>query len=618
MATIGQLPNPPRPAVISSGRPRIDFAYVKNGIIRAVNDSINPEKKADNFPYYAAKVQGAKKVKEFTDVSGSAKGGFIYVHPDPDVKNRDHILMAFGNLIKVKIGDDYATVRDVTNDGLKIAFMSVDQGKRYAYITIGDPSMSTKLYRYDGITNHIRTITSVANNGSGLARVTVGAGHNLYNGDYVNISGTTNYNGKTTATVIDGTRFDIHLPFTSNQSGSLVSHPKTGAPVTITALNPSKNVFLMEGRLGSVPIGTSSTLPQFSAISTAGLFTNFTAGAAVADGGEFSGSVGSVNFGLTHRSLYFLFSDDRVTIHAIKPPIYVGGSTSADLVKDTDTIREGFTLDGLGCPSPKAATTGFGSLFFVDPKKGVYQYDVITQRLKNLSEPFVPILDMFDLSNASIMIHPGEELLIVTVATSADIGQNAHLIYSFQSKRWSIDFTKSTNQLLWNPVDKKLYGLGSIEPSLFQIYDGTFSTSTGAPIEIEINTSFFDGGRMSRYKEYLDSSVEIGFETGVESFTYEILVDNNEAPQTSETIDLSGFSKQVEIEPHGSFGESVVAEGFFERDRSLLFKRHFNDDPIDDFKKASIRIREKSSLNFVVGSPEMVILPTEDELAETS
>lgn len=618
MANLGELPPVKRPVVISSGKPRMDFSYVKNGIIRPLNDSLNLEMKADGFPYYAAKVQGAKKIKSFTDVNGGGKGGGVYIHPDSEEPNQDHFLFAFGNKIKVKIGDFYSTVRDVSDDSNAITFMSVVQAKRYAYIAIGDSTMNNKAYRYDGITKNTKTISSVAGNAA-YSQFTTSANHLLVSGDYVKISGTTDYDGEYSCTRINDTVFRVTgLAYTSTKTGTMTGHPKITGTFAISGLNAPKSFFPMDDRLGSVPAGTQSTLPQFSNLSTAGVFDDFGADTGVADGGEFSGNVGSVNFGFTHRSLQFLFSDNQITIHSIKPPIYVGGSNAAALSKDLDTIKEGFTLDALGCTTPKGVAVGFGLLFFVDPKKGIYQYDAISQRLTNLSKSFSSILGNFDLSSASIVIEPTEELLVVTAATSVGIGQNVQLIYSFQSKRWSTDYTKIVNQLVWNPVSKELYGLGSSESSVYRLYDGTFSTDTGSPIEIEIATSYFDAERRSRYKEYLESSVEVAFEDDIDSFSYEIFSENDPAPQVSETVDLTKFVKTVDAEPNGPFGESVSGEGFFVRDRSLVFKRHFNDDPIDDFKKASIKIREKSSFNFAIGFPELIALPTEDEVDETS
>jgi hypothetical protein len=71
--------------------------------------------------------------------------------------------------------------------------------------------------------DRIFSIVSIANNGSGNARVTVNGNHLLpETHEYrVDISGTTNYNGEALATWVSATQFDINKSFVSDQTGTI-------------------------------------------------------------------------------------------------------------------------------------------------------------------------------------------------------------------------------------------------------------------------------------------------------------------------------------------------------------------------------------------------------------
>jgi len=71
--------------------------------------------------------------------------------------------------------------------------------------------------------DRVFSITSIANNGSGNARVTVNGNHLLpeTHNYRVDISGTTNYNGEALATWVSANQFDINKSFVSNQTGTV-------------------------------------------------------------------------------------------------------------------------------------------------------------------------------------------------------------------------------------------------------------------------------------------------------------------------------------------------------------------------------------------------------------
>jgi hypothetical protein len=79
-------------------------------------------------------------------------------------------------------------------------------------------------------------ITAVANNGSGLVRITSGSAHNLVTGDLVNIHGVGGVaaaNGRFTATVVDSTRIDLQGSafagaYTSGGTLSIWNNRRTG------------------------------------------------------------------------------------------------------------------------------------------------------------------------------------------------------------------------------------------------------------------------------------------------------------------------------------------------------------------------------------------------------
>lgn len=546
MASIGDLP-PPKPPILLKDKDLVRaMALVINGVILPTNDSIFAEKGAYRLPLYARKVEGSTMVQDMSEISevvGSSKGFFIYRDPRTTEAVRSHKLSAFGDKIYLRKGATTTLLKDVTTDGYAIAFMSVVQVKKYAYIVIGDVTMSAQCYRYDGTT------------------------------------------------------------------GVITLH-------TLTAMNAAGIIGAMDDRLVSNDVA-DKTRALYSKLKTDGDFTDFASGTLVDDGGQLSGVIGVVKAYAYHRGLAVVFEESRISFHYIRPPIYVGGTTGTDMEKDPATIKQNSTIEDKGVANQKAVIVGRESIFFVDGSSGVFQYDTVSQRMSELTKNFQEEFLKYDLSESSICYDPIRDSLYVTASSQEGVGADSIFIYNFKAKGWSIDKGKRCNHLIYDKHEREVYGVSSIEPKMFKVFDGTY-TNDSNEIEIDVYTRFYDANRRARYKEYLESSFEVGFDRDTKEFRSEIYIDNNATPQVSELIDISKKANPLaEYDATGPFGNNIASAGWFPDTSKTTFKRHFNDDPLDDFQKILQRVTEKSSSNFMVGLFEVVAQPTDDEVDTT-
>jgi hypothetical protein len=109
------------------------------------------------------------------------------------------------------------TLNDVIVQSGQLNHISVAHtwGSSDTILTINGSQVAT---RWD--TGFGGSITGVANNGGGLARVTTSSAHGLSNGDGVEIIGTTNYDGTYNVFNVTATTFDVNDTFAGSETGS--------------------------------------------------------------------------------------------------------------------------------------------------------------------------------------------------------------------------------------------------------------------------------------------------------------------------------------------------------------------------------------------------------------
>ncbi len=619
--TLGNLPPSPKEIVLEDKRnPATAQRYLLNGILRPINDTIREYLGSYDLPFYSEKVEGETVIAKIEGVNSPVAGGHIHYSPDLDDidPERSHILFCVKNKIYILRNGRLSTMRDCfTDDSRTVKGFHAVSKKRYAYLSIGDPSMSALMYKYDSLDFPTSSITGVADNGSGKCRFSYNphADYKLYENDYVNITGTTDekYDGWYKLTNLTGSTFDIEdLEFDTTETGTWTTDPKLKAPTSMTALNPSRLLSLMVDRLVSAGAGTRSDEILYSKLKTDGNFSDFTSSTDTDGGGQFSGINGAVTALEFYKSFTFAGERDRITAHRIGTPLNVSGS---GIEKDSKTIEEGLTLDGIGVTSRHALHAAREYLFIGDPEKGIYQYDGVTQRKLPLMRTFKSELKKYDLRKTSICYDPDKEVLLVTAAIKKGIGQTVILIYDFSTKFWSIDNTKRCRQLIYDRLNKKVIGFGSAEPKVFHCYDGSHTRQDKSPIKMKIIARFQDAGRRSKLKEYVESSAILGWEKGVKKFLYNVLADGK--IQARETIKTGKFDAKIKGGDGGTWGGGEVpGAGGQKETKTFAFKRHLNEDPLDDASRFSIEIEEESAFKSFFGIPEFVVLPTDDTADE--
>ena len=624
MATKPDLPAPPRAVTLKDNNLVLALGLVENGIIEAVNDSFVREKGSYELQFYAKKIEGKSVIKNYGEMDfvdsadqafGGGKGFHIYKDPRVGIADRSHKICAFANKIFLTISSHSSLLRDVTDDGYILKFMSAVQFKKYSYIAIGESTQSAKLYRYDGAVKNTGTITSVADNGSGKARILFSATHNLNIGDYVKIEGSNSYDGEySTKDVSDTTHIDIDKDFAATSTGTFEGNPLL-IEVGETTMEASHILGKMRDRMISGAIADGTKI-LYSKSENDGDFDDFTAGIKTVDGGQLSGTDDSVTATAYYKGTTAIFGENSVTFHSIKPPLYTGGALLEDLGKDANTLIEGVTLDNKGVSNQRAVCTGRDAIFFADPRGAIFMYNTsLNPAIKELSASFQGELTKYDLKNSSICYDPLRDALYVTASSVADIANDVIFIYSFKSKGWSTDVDKRCGHLIYDDYEQKVYGLSSIEPKLFEVFDGTY-TNEGNPIKITVYTRAYNSGDNSLLKEYENSSFEAGFVDATKEFIYNVYTNNNPSAKISETVDVSDeIFIPTEVAAQSPWGDGIFAGGWA-RETGMVFKNHFNEKNGGEFKKIVQMVSEESSSPFLVGRFKIVALPTGDETDE--
>lgn len=159
-------------------------------------------------------VLGPSINNDFTGVNAFYNLSFIPSSPSKLITFKCNANFEVKNILKIDCG---ATV---TN---RCIFSSLTRGSVLTVTLGGIPSINnTDFLDVTFQSTNARTITGVADDGSGKARFTTTSAHGLVNGSTIVIAGTTNYNGAATVTnVSDTIHFDVSaLSYVSSQTGT--------------------------------------------------------------------------------------------------------------------------------------------------------------------------------------------------------------------------------------------------------------------------------------------------------------------------------------------------------------------------------------------------------------
>jgi len=608
MTYLKNLPRVQRKMIGQARNIAAGVSYLEGGIVVPLNDTMKELVGSEGPKYYIKKMEGISLEKELDGVSHH--GACYYEHPDLSVDNPNRMFFASSNnKIYIKIGSSYLMVRDVDADGYAISSFGYWQSRKWMFFSIGDPSMSAKLYRYEGKqTGSITAVADYSGTVAGTIKVTV-TGHGLQTGMSVDIAGTTDYDGTFIATEIDADNFYVTETFTSTKTGAIEFHGLTIE--TETQLEAAKFLSGMEGRMVASGVGANASDVQYSKSEPTGEFDDFTIGSNANDGGEFSGQMRGITNMAYYKNLTFLFERGNIWAHKIGESITVGTT----LEKDSNTMETGYSINGFGTSSRFGVLIARGDMYYVDETNGVFSYSVrsgtsgLSIAGKEISKSIRTTLDRYDLSSAALGYYPDEDLLLLSISSVVGGINDTVLCYNFKTKVWSKAYKMNIKQFIWDDVDKQLYGTSSISTKIFKIFDGTYTKEDNSAIKLIMTSIYFDGGRRSQYKEYLESSAIVGVSANTEKFDYKIFIDSN----TTAEVDVEvGTSAETEglgdiIIAAGTWGETLMGSGASrEADKEFNFVQYYDFSVIDDHARAAIRIEEDSINPFVIYNPEII------------
>ena len=372
-------------------------------------------------------------------------------------------------------------------------------------------------------------------------------------------------------------------------------------------------VTAMEGRHLVFGTGLSSGNGQFSELDPTSVSLNFVSGDDNVDPGQLGGGLVDVRAALFFKGMAFVFEESRITVHQIGDPFTSG----TDLVRDNSTIQDQYSVDGFGTSSMHGATIGRGAVFYVDKENGVFSYSVSGSgsqlRLggEELSASIRETITRYDLSSAAIVFHPGEDILMVSCASAAGGANDTIFYYSFQTKGWSKDPTKYISQFLWNKEEEQMYGLSSLSGKIIKIFNGTYYDEYGDPIVVKVRSKYFEGGRRSQLKEYIDSSVIFGIPTATESILFSLFINSEVISQAETNIDVTDFTAPgMSVISNGTWGGTIMGGGAALNTGALgdavNFVQYYNEDLVDDHRRIAIQIESEAKGALLIFAPEIV------------
>lgn len=624
MTYLKNLPSGSRMVVQQAKTAADAYSYLENMIVVPLNDTLKELAGAQMPNFYAKKIEGRSFVHTVPNISGGLLGGGYYEYPNKEVKERGRIVFAApdNNIYMLKGGRSYL-LRNVTDDGYHVDYLSVWQAKKYLYCSIGDPNLTNYTYRYQG--EESLTIASISNYNAtvpGTSKLEIPS-HGLQTGMTIDIKDITVYNGTYTATVIDTDNVYISKSYSSNQTGTAVVHRLVlfGS----TALEANRILTGMENRMVAVNTSADSGTAQYSNLDVGAIFDNYIVGTGETSAGQLAGGSVSITAAAFYSGITFLFERSNIWAHRIGEPITLLESAWDSvnstyysyevLAKDTYTLERALSVDGFGTSSVNGVLVARGEMYYVDESNGVYsyyaygnQYSATGKRGKELSSPIRETITKYDLSSVALGYSPKDDLLLVACSFEAGGINDTVFVYSFQTESWSKISNIYVDKFIWNDLESQMYILSSNTASVIKMFDGTHFDEYENPIGVVARSRYFDGGRRSQLKEYMESSIIMGIVDGVEEAEFSLLINSESESQAEISIPLNDIDKNnsLSVLINGTFGEDVPGEGFGRTQEQNTYIQYYNYSVIDDHRRCAIEIREKSGSMFAIYNPEMV------------
>jgi len=597
-----------RKVALSDPDASVSYSYIENGIVEMTNDA-QTKQFGKNKEFYVRKVEGCSVHKALTGVTGLSKGGFLHVDRNVSNSNRDHLLFSYDNSIYVLRGGEQIFLRDVNvSDGYSIERMAAEQWRTYTHIVIGDPDMSAEAYRYTGEqTGAISAFADYSATVAGTIEVTAAA-HGFVTGNTVVISGTTNYNGTYILTVIDADTFYVTAVWVADDGASVWVGLQLSLE-TETAMSAARLLGFMDETMVSGGVEENSGEGLYSKTKVSGEFGDFTSGTGIGDGGELSGILDTINAMKYVKGYCAVAEENTVTFHKrkIETDLVLG------TVKRSDTQDKALTLTAVGTKSPKGLFLDSALFILDDIRKTVFQYTVSSRpSLIDLGKDIFPSMKDYDMSKGELLVDPDKNLLLARVSSLAGGSLDTTLIYNFKSKGWSIDVDKNFQDMVFNPITRKILAFDTESAQILEIFDGGYS-NLGEPISVKWRTRPINGGDEYIEKEYDTSSVKFGYVSDTQSAKINYYIDEQTEPDVTDEFDMPDIDDVGAGTGLGVWGKNVWGEGSASLSSQMKFKRKLNEDAVTDFSRLIIEITETSSAPFAAYKPKAVVLPTDNE-----
>lgn len=542
-------------------------------------------------------------------VTGGGKGMVVYRHPNPERTDRSQTIFALGGCLFIRINGVTTLFRDIeANDSRTVKRLTGAQQGPNLFLSVGS---GTQLYEYLGVNNIVDVLT-VSDGATEIEKIIDTDGdHNMEVGEVIILTGSAGNCGEYVITSKTDTQVTATRKTEIEDGGDfqIEGPPKLGAPVATPSSVPAASIVsVMPNRLLVSGAGDQSYIATYSDLSVIANYQTFTPSNAIDGPGRLSGIDGTITAAGDYKGITFVSQIDRITFHDVGEPIDIGDQTG-NFLKPEKTILSQFTQQGIGIVSQSAWDIDDDKLYFCDKNKGIFSLalaDIFAGRKgkKNLIDGWADIFfDRFSLDNATLAIHRTFGLLLVGVATEKGSPNNKTLVYNLKDGGGFGVMDKAPSDLQWDFIEQKMWGLSSALPEFMDIFDGGFMDN-GEPISMVAETRMYEGGRSNEEKEYDESSVSVGSNSGSTSVTYSVIRNGNRVPDFSETFILENLSDSSEVAPDGEMGAFVPGRGRQNIPESIYFKQFLEDRGIvNDGRNFAIRIEESSARPFYALPP---------------
>lgn len=567
-----------------------------------------------NSSLYINKFEGASEYLPISGVTGRSKGGFPYVDPDVETtgSKRFHLVFAYNNAFYVMYNGAIHFLRDTSvSEPLDLYGFDGEQLGRFAYFAVNNTGTSAKAYRYDG---NITASTAVSDAGGGklqldFTNIVPNIQTTLVVGNTVTISGTTDYDGSYVVdTVNSATSVNVVGTYTSNQSGT--SEMFTMKYVDELSQDAASLYGYMDDSLVAVGIGSNAKQVQVSVNDVGGQITDFSISNNYGQGFSIYGLQREVVATAFISGYLCLAEPNRITFHSRKAASY---SSSGAEQQQTRTIEDVLTASGIGTRSKNGMVVGDKNVLYIadEDSKAIWAYKIGSNpSIKNISESFTPTLKEYDLSEAEMVYDRSRNYVICRCSSISGGFTDTSLVYNIRTGSWGIDPNKQVNNMVYDPINKKIYAFDISSPRIIEVWDGSYS-NLDQKTKLLLRSRPINNGDDYIQKEYDSSSIKFGALSKTQEVSVSYYTDENSSPDTSETVSFDSLSFSNDALA-AAWGQYTSGAGGGLVNRNIEFRRYLNNDSVSDFSRLTIQIEEESFAPFLVYQPKLVIISTVD------